>query len=263
MPTAAASKPLVSAAAPPASAPSQQYPQVPQQYGQEYNQPSSLPGLGGAPPLSFTPQQYQQQQPSFQPTPMVRAAPDPMVRAAPDAQLLPPQQRELYSQQYNQPPVVAQLPPPQQLQQPVVAVVGGEATSLLYVDGLPPDILKREVAHIFRPFHGFQVRSEREGRGTPGLSCMLAGYPLLSFPYIACLARLIPPLQSLQLGLRSIRGAWVNASPLIAPPPPLKAREMGISACEGARVRAHLTLPAHDAGRGEGATQKNASKSAE
>ena len=33
----------------------------------------------------------------------------------------------------------------------------GDASATLYVDGMPLDVTKREMAHIFRPFEGFNV----------------------------------------------------------------------------------------------------------
>lgn len=33
-----------------------------------------------------------------------------------------------------------------------------DAASTLYVDGLPEEMTKRELAHIFRGFEGYQVR---------------------------------------------------------------------------------------------------------
>lgn len=38
----------------------------------------------------------------------------------------------------------------------------GEPCERLYVEGLPGDISRREVAHIFRPFGGFQVCAASE-----------------------------------------------------------------------------------------------------
>ena len=48
------------------------------------------------------------------------------------------------------------------------------ASSTIVVEGLPPDVTEREVAHIFRPFPGFKtvrivtVNSESEGEGKSG-----------------------------------------------------------------------------------------------
>ena len=33
----------------------------------------------------------------------------------------------------------------------------GDASATLYVDGMPLDVTKREMAHIFRPFEGFKA----------------------------------------------------------------------------------------------------------
>lgn len=50
------------------------------------------------------------------------------------------------------------------------------ASSTIVVEGLPPDAIEREVAHIFRPFPGFKtvrivhVTSEGEGEGKSGES---------------------------------------------------------------------------------------------
>ena len=38
---------------------------------------------------------------------------------------------------------------------PLSIVVPSDATSCVFIDGLPADISKRELAHIFRPFQGF------------------------------------------------------------------------------------------------------------
>lgn len=44
-----------------------------------------------------------------------------------------------------------------------------DATSCLYIEGIPPDATEREVAHIFRPFPGYMLarlipRSSKSGR---------------------------------------------------------------------------------------------------
>ena len=43
-----------------------------------------------------------------------------------------------------------------------------DATSCLYIEGIPPDATEREVAHIFRPFPGYMLarlipRSSKSG----------------------------------------------------------------------------------------------------
>jgi hypothetical protein len=52
-----------------------------------------------------------------------------------------------------------------------------EARDTIYIDVLPPDITRRELAHIFRPFEGFQVSSWEQGmqRGAlgSGSACLL------------------------------------------------------------------------------------------
>lgn len=40
-----------------------------------------------------------------------------------------------------------------------------DAASTIYVDGLPMDVNKRELAHIFRPFHGYLVSLLGSSRG--------------------------------------------------------------------------------------------------
>ena len=59
--------------------------------------------------------------------------------------------------------------------------VPDNATHSLYFDKLPSDVTKRELAHIFRPFTGFQVRTEGllprtrapiDARCAPPLPCL-------------------------------------------------------------------------------------------
>ena len=51
-----------------------------------------------------------------------------------------------------------------------------EACNTLYLTNLPPDITKREVSHILRPFEGFQVSSRAVPRllvwYAPGSHCL-------------------------------------------------------------------------------------------
>jgi hypothetical protein len=49
-----------------------------------------------------------------------------------------------------------------------------DARDTIYIDTLPNDVTKRELAHIFRPFDGFRV-------GCPALA-----WPGLAWPGLAC-----------------------------------------------------------------------------
>lgn len=73
-----------------------------------------------------------------------------------------------------------------------------DATNTLYVEGLPPDSTKREVAHIFRPFLGYEeVRlvtkeSKRRG-GDPLILCFV------DFVNPACAATALSALQGYKM----------------------------------------------------------------
>jgi hypothetical protein len=43
-----------------------------------------------------------------------------------------------------------------------------EARDTIYIDVLPPDISRRELAHIFRPFEGYKVSAAGGSRGSGG-----------------------------------------------------------------------------------------------
>ncbi|KAI5077552.1 hypothetical protein GOP47_0007376 [Adiantum capillus-veneris] len=67
--------------------------------------------------------------------------------------------------------------PKQDAQLRGLAVPGMEATHTLYVEGLPADCSRREAAHIFRPFLGFQevrlVRKEGKRDGDQFILCFV------------------------------------------------------------------------------------------
>lgn len=64
-----------------------------------------------------------------------------------------------------------------------------DAVQTLYVDGMPLDITKREMAHIFRPFEGYRVSHAGLSNGKP--QAML---PKLSETALeACLATELDP----------------------------------------------------------------------
>ncbi|KAF2291238.1 hypothetical protein GH714_020812 [Hevea brasiliensis] len=72
-----------------------------------------------------------------------------------------------------------------------------DASSTLYVEGLPPDSTRREVAHIFRPFVGYKevrlVSKEFKHRGDPIILCFV------DFENPACAATALSALQGYQL----------------------------------------------------------------
>nr|GLL39570.1 RNA-binding protein 2-like [Ipomoea trifida] len=73
-----------------------------------------------------------------------------------------------------------------------------DASSTLYVEGLPPDSTKREVAHIFRPFVGYKevrlVRKESKHRGgDPLVLCFV------DFVDAACAATALSALQGYKM----------------------------------------------------------------
>ncbi|KAJ9146147.1 hypothetical protein P3X46_028451 [Hevea brasiliensis] len=72
-----------------------------------------------------------------------------------------------------------------------------DASSTLYVEGLPPDSTRREVAHIFRPFVGYKevrlVSKEFKHRGDPIILCFV------DFENPACAATALSALQGYKL----------------------------------------------------------------
>ena len=78
--------------------------------------------------------------------------------------LPPPTHTHTRAQSLQAPPQQQQQPtPPAGLAAAAVPVpLPSGATNKLYLDSLPADITKRELAHIFRPFRGYKVR---EGGG--------------------------------------------------------------------------------------------------
>ncbi|KAL3735512.1 hypothetical protein ACJRO7_024609 [Eucalyptus globulus] len=69
-----------------------------------------------------------------------------------------------------------------------------DASSTLYVEGLPPDSTKREVAHIFRPFVGYKevrlvIKESKHRGGDPLILCFV------DFVNPACAATALSALQ--------------------------------------------------------------------
>ncbi|CAL5348559.1 unnamed protein product [Camellia sinensis] len=72
-----------------------------------------------------------------------------------------------------------------------------DASNTLYVEGLPPDSKRREVAHIFRPFVGYKevrlVSKESRHRGDPLTLCFV------DFTNPACAATALSALQGYKM----------------------------------------------------------------
>ncbi|PSC76514.1 U3 small nucleolar ribonucleo MPP10 [Micractinium conductrix] len=161
--------------APPAQ---QQFmPQQPQQgygMGAPQQQPQMMQGPGQE-QYGMGPPQQQQQPQMMQPN---------MGQMMPQQQQMMPQQQQMMPQQQSIMPQQQQMMPPQQQQGP--PMMGGpgpqgmgpgpqgmpgrgdlvqpaavrqyppDACNTLYIEGLPADVTKRELAHIFRPREGFR-----------------------------------------------------------------------------------------------------------
>ncbi|KAI3408101.1 uncharacterized protein J3R85_020432 [Psidium guajava] len=73
-----------------------------------------------------------------------------------------------------------------------------DASSTLYVEGLPPDSTKREVAHIFRPFVGYKevrlvIKESKHRGGDPLILCFV------DFVNPACAATALSALQGYKM----------------------------------------------------------------
>ncbi|WJX66147.1 DNA-binding proteins Bright/BRCAA1/rbp1 [Trifolium repens] len=76
---------------------------------------------------------------------------------------------------------------------PETALLPPDASPTLYIEGLPSDCTRREVAHIFRPFVGYRevrlVSKEAKHRGDPLILCFV------DFANPACAATALSALQ--------------------------------------------------------------------
>lgn len=77
-------------------------------------------------------------------------------------------------------PSTMMAPPPISPAHPLSIVVPPDATSCVFIDGLPADISKRELAHIFRPFQGFlglrTLIKERSNRSNEKVTKVFANF---------------------------------------------------------------------------------------
>ncbi|WMV19967.1 hypothetical protein MTR67_013352 [Solanum verrucosum] len=84
------------------------------------------------------------------------------------------------------------------------------ASSTLYIEGLPLDISRREVAHIFRPFAGYkEVRLVR--RDSKHVTCWRSSYPwVCGFANPACAATALSALQGYKMDEHDINSAYLR-----------------------------------------------------